>query len=209
MVGSVGMARSVSRPNSLVIQEALNLLSALGGNKAGATTKLLEEMKGIQIHNENVILDAKAELVRVNQRDVEVGEREEELARELIGTEELYRLRLLETTDGEAKLQHKVDQAVITISEETARTRAREDQLRDDQGKHEENMRTDRTELVNREQALIGDKETLKELEASIKDREDSIKSDRATLDDLHGILDKRKIDLDERDARMRAAMGN
>ena len=52
MVGSVGMVRGVSRPGSLVIQEALNLLSALGSDGKGTTKKLLMEMKGVQDHNQ-------------------------------------------------------------------------------------------------------------------------------------------------------------
>ncbi len=207
MVGSVGMTRGVSRPNSLIIQEALNLLSALGGDKEGATKQLLVEMKSVQDHNEIVIVEAKAELERVNQREVEVIEQEENLARELIRTEELYRLRLLDTINGEVELQRKADQAAVKISEANNNLSEREDQLREDKEKYQEIIRVDRIELAGREQALIGDKEALKVLVASTEGREEEIKNDRVSLDHLRALLDRLKLELDNRDARVLAAM--
>ncbi len=209
MVGSVGMARSVSRPNSLVIQESLNLLSALGGNKAGATTKLLIEMKSIQDHNEIVIVNAREAVVKANQREDAVFKREEDLARDLVRAEELYKLQLLETSNAEKELQRKVDNTAIQISEENGRIGLREDQLRDDRGKHEENMRADRTELTDRESVLTEGKENLEVRESAMEDRGAEIERDRVTLGNRAVSLDKFKSELDDRDARMRTAMGN
>ncbi len=209
MVGSVGMARGVSRPNSSVIQEALNLLSALGGDKAGATTKLLIEMKSVQDHNEDVAATAREVIIKANERETTVFEREKELERELIGTEELYRLRLLEITNGEAELQHKVDQAAITISEENGKIQEREDKLRNVREHYEETIHVDKMELTKRENVLKEDREDLKTFESSLQSCEEEIERDRVTLGSRAASLDQFKLELDARDARMRAAMEN
>ncbi len=207
MVGSVGMARSVPRPNSLVIQEALNLLAALGGDKKGATKELLTEMKSIQDHNESVLADAKKEVVKANEREALVLEEEAELSRSLIAANELHRLRLLDITNGEMELQRNVDNAAVQISKENGEISLREDQLRLDMGKHDEIIGRDRVELAKGQNLLNADREDLNHRESAIKGSEDSIKSDRATLDSRSQILDKFKLDLDNRDTRLRAAM--
>ncbi len=207
MVGSVGMVRGISRPSSLVIQEALNLLSALGSNGKGTTKKLLTEMKGVQDHNGAVLADAKEAVENANKREVEVVEKEEELARNLIEAGELYNSRLLDVTNGEEELQRRIEETNAQISEENEAISTREDELRRDREEHQESLRTGREEFTERERVLKEDREDLKQLESSIGGREEEVKSDRTTLDDLRDSLDKRRVKLDERDARMLVAM--
>ncbi|KKK94738.1 hypothetical protein LCGC14_2679850 [marine sediment metagenome] len=207
MVGSVGMVRGLSRPNSLVIQEALNLLSALGSDSKGTTKKLLTEMKGVQDHNEGVLADAKVVVVEADKREAEVVEKEAELARNLIEAGELYNSRLLDITNGEGELQRRVEETNAQISEENEAISTREDELRSDREEHQESLRISKEELVERERVLKEDRKDLKELESSIGGREEEIKSDRITLDGLRDSLDKRKVKLDERDARVLAAI--
>ena len=206
MVGSVGMVRGISRPNSLVIQEALNLLSALGSSK-GTTKKQLTEMKDVQDHNETVLASAKGELEKSNKRGAEVVEKEAELARNLIEAGELYNSRLLDITNGEADLQRKVDEINIWISEEDEKISAREGEFHRMQEEHQESLRVSEGEFSERKRILEEDREDLKRLESSIGGREEEVKSDKTTLDDLRDSLDKRKIKLDERDARVLAAI--
>ncbi len=206
MVGSVGMVRGLSRPNSLVIQEALNLLSALGSSE-GTTTKLLMEMKGVQDHNETVLANAKEETANANVRATLVVEKEAELARNLIEAAELYSSRLLDITNGEKELQRKVDEVNIWISEEDGKVSERENTLRSDREEHQESVRMKIEELGERERILKEDRDDLKELESSVEGREVEVKSDGITLDDLRVSLEERKVRLDKRDARLRVAM--
>ena len=207
MVGSVGMVRGLSRPGSLVIQEALNLLSALGSNSEGTTKKLLTEMKDVQDHNEVVLADAKVAVVEANKREAEVVEEEAELARNLIEAEQLYAGRLSDIVSNEEKLQRKIEEVDARVSAENESIRERGDGLDRKQEEYQEFLRTSKEALVERERILKEDREALKELESFLKGREEDINSDEVTLDDLRDSLDKHKIELDKRDARVRDAM--
>lgn len=207
MVGSVGMVRGLSRPGSLVIQEALNLLSALGSDSEGTTKKLLMEMRGVQDHNEVVLADAKAAVVEADKREAEVVEEEVELVRNLKEAEELYAGRLSDITNSEEELQCRVEEANTQISENNKAISTSEDEFHREQEGHLESLRVSKEALVEGERILKEDRDALKELESSIEGREEDIKSDRATLDDLRSSLDELKVSLDKRDARVLAAM--
>jgi chromosome segregation ATPase len=207
MVGSVGMVRGLSRPGSLVIQEALNLLSALGGDSEGTTTKLLMEMRGVQDNNLIVLANAKTAVVEANKREAEVVEEEAELVRNLREAEELYAGRLSDIVNSEEGLQRRVEEVDARVSEENNSIREREGELDRKLGEYRESLRTSKEELVRRENILKEDRDALKELESSLKNREEDIKSVEITLDDLQVSLDERKLELDKRDARVLAAM--
>jgi len=49
----IGSVKAVPRPGSKVMEEALSLLSAFG-KEEGGNKELLEEMKAVQIHNEEI-----------------------------------------------------------------------------------------------------------------------------------------------------------
>jgi len=201
------MARGLSRPNSLIIQEALNLLSALGSNSKGTTKKLLTEMKIVQDHNEVVLADAREAVENANKREAEVVDKEVELARDLKEAEELYTGRLSNIVSGEQELQRKVEEDSIQISKENEAINARNDELHREQEKHRKFILLAQTEFAEKERIFKEDREALKELESSFEGREDEITSDRMVLDDLRSSLDERKMELDKRDARVRAAM--
>ena len=207
MVGSVGMVRGTSRPGSLVIQEALNLLSALGGDSKGTTTKLLTEMKGVQDHNEVVLADAKAAVIEANKREAEVVEEEAELARNLKEAEELYAGRLADIVNGETELQNSIEISNARVSEENESISTRDEEFHRRREGHLESLRTSKEALVERERILKEDRDALRVHESSLKIREDTIKLDEMKLDDYGDSLDKRKLGLDERDARVLAAM--
>ncbi len=207
MVGSVGMVRGLSRPNSLVIQEALNLLSALGGDSKGTTKKLLTEMKEIQDHNETSLASAKEEIANSNKRAAEVIEKEAELSRNVLEAEELYSNRLLDITNGEENLQHKVDEVNVWISGEDGRISELEEKLLHDREDHQQALRESNEVLTQKSGALKKERDYLKELAASIKSREENVKSDETGLDNIRNSLDERLTKLDMRDQRIRDAM--
>ena len=207
MVGSVGMVRGLSRPNSLVIQEALNLLSALGGDGKGVTKKLLTEMKEIQDSNATALEFLKEEITNSNKRTAEVTEREAELARNVLEAEELYSNRLSVIENGEEDLQRKTDEINVWISGEDERISELEDTLRRDREEYQETLDESNKVIVQRSGVLKEERKNLKELEASIKDREENVKSDETGLDDLRDSLNERSTKFDLRDARVRDAM--
>ncbi len=214
MVGSVGVVRSMPRSNSLVIQDALNLLAAFGSDSEGTTKKLLMEIKDAQDHNEVVLANAVAEGIKCNKRDVEVAEKENKLALDLKEAEELCAERLSGIISGEEELQRRVEEEDNRISVENENINTRKEEFHNEEKRHLESLRISEGSLVERERILKEDRNTLKELESSIEGREEDIKSDKITLDDLRGFLDdlrgsldKRKVDLDNRDARVLAAM--
>ena len=207
MVGSIGMVRSISRPNSLVIQEALNLLSALGSDGKGTTKKLLVEMKDVQDNNVSVLADVKEEVAKADKRGAEIVEKEVELARNLREAEALYNGRLLEIINSEEKLQHREEEADARISEQDESISEREGELHRGQEEHQESLRKSSEYFSERERVLGEDREALKELESSCEGRVQEIENDKIALDDLRGSLDKYKVKLDKRDARVRAAM--
>ena len=214
MVGSVGMVRGISRPNSLVIQEALNLLSALGGDSEGTTKTLLTEMKNVQDHNGVVLADAwvqqtnaKELIVKANKREAEVVEEEAELVRNLKEAEELYAGRLSDIVNSEEELRRRIEEVNAQVSVENNNIKEREEEFHREQEGHLESLRISEEGLAGREKVLKEDREALRQLESSIEGREEDIKSDRETLDDLQVSLDDRKVELDKRDARVLAAM--
>ncbi len=207
MVGSVGMVRGIARPNSLMIQEALNLLSAFGSDKKGTTRKLLTEMKEVQDHNEAVLAAANEAVEKANKREAEVVEKEAELARNVKEAEELYASRLLAIVSDEEGFQLKIYESEVRIIEEDEHLSIREEKLRRVQEEHRESIRIGKEEFVERERVLKEDRKDLKDLESSIELREEDIKSDRVALEDLRNSLDELKVDLDKRDSRVRAAM--
>lgn len=207
MVGSVGMVRGISHPGSLVIQEALNLLSALGSGSEGTTKKLLTEMKSVQDHNEVVLADAKAVVVEADRRETEVVEKEVKLAQDLREAEGLYAGRLSDIIRGAGELQQREEEVNTQISRENEAISAREDKFNREKEEHIVAHSKGLEFLVERERILKEDRDALKEFETSLKGREEEIKSDEIALDDLRDSLDERKIKLDKRDARMRAAM--
>ncbi len=207
MVGSVGMVRGLSRPNSLVIQEALNLLSALGGDGKGVTKKLLTEMKEIQDSNATALEFLKEEITNSNKRTAEVTEREAELARNVLEAEELYSNRLSVIENGEEDLQRKTDEINVWISGEDERISELEDTLRRDREEYQETLDESNKVIVQRSGVLKEERKNLKELEASIKDREENVKSDETGLDKVRNSLDERLTKLDMRDQRIRDAM--
>ncbi len=209
MVGSVGMVRGISRPGSLVIQEALNLLSALGSDSKGTTKRLLTEMKSVQDHNEVVLADAKVVIVEADRREAQVVEEEAELARNLEEAEKLYAGRLSSIISDEEELQRNVEEANTHISEGNEAISTREDKFHREQEDHLESLRASKEELERRERIIKEDKDALRVHESSLEIREDTIKSDEIKLDTIGDSLDERELKLDERDARVRAAMGD
>ncbi len=207
MVGSIGMVRGLSRPNSLVIQEALNLLSALGGDGKGVTKKLLTEMKDVQDKNATALEFLKDEITNSNKRTAEVTEREAKLSRDVLEAEELYSTRLSVIEDGEENLQRKTDEINVWISEEDGRISDLEDKLSRDREEYQETLDESNKVIVQRSGVLKEERKNLKELEASIKSREESVKSEEIVLNDLRDSLNERSTKLDLRDARVRDAM--
>lgn len=207
MVGSIGMVRGLSRPNSLVIQEALNLLSALGGDGKGVTKKLLMEMKEIQDNNATALEFVKEEITNSNKRTAEVTEREAKLSRDVLEAEELYSTRLSVIENGEEDLQRKTEEINIWISGEDGRISELEDKLRRDREEYQETLDESNRVIAQRSGKLKEERKNLKELEVSIKDREGNVKSDEKALNDIRNSLEERSTKLDLRDTRVLDAM--
>ena len=212
MVGSVGIVKSISRP--LAIQEALNLLSALGADSKGTTARLLTEMKGVQDHNEAVLADATAAVVKADKRDAEIVKNEEKLARNIREAEELYANRLSSIVSSEKEFGRKMEEANAQISGKDEAISTREDKFNRNREEYQESIRINKEEFLERERLLNedkifleGKKQDLGKLQSSINGREENVKSDEKTLYELRISLDKRLAKLDLRDARVRDAM--
>ncbi len=207
MVGSVGMVRGLSRPGSLVIQEALNLLSALGSDSEGTTTKLLMEMKTVQDHNGIVLADAKVVVIEANKREDEIAEEEAELVQNLKEAEELYAGRLSDIVSSEEELQRRIEEVNTQVSAENNSLREREEEFYREQEEHLESLRASKEELERREEILKKDREVLEGNIELLGQHQSSLEDSRKKIDSDRIVLNERKLKLDNRDARVLAAM--
>lgn len=80
-IGNMGAAYSVPKPGSPVLTEALNLIVAMGGGDPKIKT-LLEEMKAVQTHNEDLVVTAREAVAEANKRAAETLAGQEALAKE-------------------------------------------------------------------------------------------------------------------------------
>ena len=65
MIKQLGAVRALPKPNSKVMDQALNLLSVMGGEKSAL--KLLKELRSVQEYNEKVLDEAKSAISEANR----------------------------------------------------------------------------------------------------------------------------------------------
>lgn len=204
MLNPIG-APTRARPSSAVMQEALNLLSALGSNKD--TKDLLEQMLQAQMKNGELIEKAEEIIDQAAQRDVEVTEREATLHRNTIqASGELERKRQ-GLADREGNLEGKKDQFASDMRIRMDELEARRETLdrRRDEGDvelGEERVRVETLEAdVIRREGGLADERLLLDTHKGVLDQRTS------ALDDLEAELGQLSERLDQRDNRLLAAM--
>ena len=182
MIKQLGGTRGVPKPNAEVAGEALNLLTFLGGdNKAGA--KMLAEMRDVQSHNQKLLDEANAAVREAN------------------------------------RLQKGVDQSQSALEEDTARTRITFEKMSADFDKR--SLALDEKKKLDDDYFLSQTRE-LKERTARVDTVENGFKVRDKALEKHHKDLEARerqvveaqniasrvRRELEERDARLRQAMG-
>ena len=88
------------------------------------------------------------------------------------------------------------------------RIRKLEDKLKADRREYQEGIRVDTEAIKEWEKGLKKDRKALEEFESLLASREAVVSSDEKTIDNFRDLLDRRQVELDDRDARVIAAMG-
>jgi hypothetical protein len=182
MIKQLGGTRGVPKPSAAVAGEALNLLTFLGGNnKAGA--KLLADMKYVQSHNEKLLNEANAAVNEANKLQKGVDQSRATLEKDTEKARLVFDTRSHELDNRSSAIDHKknVDDAYLKSQNASLGERkASVDQV--DKG------------LVVREKLL---EKAHKDVEA--REKAVSLAESRAS---------RIRKDLEQRDARLRQAMG-
>lgn len=205
MLKPLGTLHSTPRPSPRVIQEALNLLSVLGGKKEAK--QLLDKMLAVQDHNERLVGSARLVIQEATQRDGNVTGRETELQQRIEAADSGLVRRELQMSDREKAAREKLDEesgrlelwASDLAAKDVALTKQRE---------------TDAEFLREKEEILAAGTEDLSRREeelhlgvAALNDREEGIKKEEGRLSDTRSGLNSFREWLDVRDARLRGAM--
>ncbi len=174
--------KSVPTPGSAAVIEALNLLVMMGANnKAGA--KLLHEMKSVQECNEKLLAEVKDGINKLSRAQAKLDKSQENLNRDTMVAQSTLATKRQELFQQEADLKTKT-KAFDLLSK----------------ARNEEYVRKS-SELAARE-ALVTKREAAGEaFERRLNVREEAA-NDRDTANEA--LLD----DLNERDDRLRKAMG-
>ena len=174
--------KSTPKPGSATVTEALNLLVMMGGNnKAGA--KLLNEMRDVQKHNEEVLAEVQSLITKFNnlQEDVEAAQEKVESDKQAsvhsFARRKNELLDIKETLDGE--------RGEFDLDVES---------------------RTDDLDLRlgvidSREKALLRNEKASNAKDSELDGRAEWLRKS----EDANKTL---RAELDKRDARMKAAMG-
>ena len=162
VVGKIGGTRRVPKPSSDVLNEALNLLVALGGGED--IKKMVAEMKAVQEHNEAVLKQALEATAEANKRtmDAEQAEAEAERARskglgEVTTAQEVLKRDTTAAEEAQREAQKRLGGSTARLEKATQETdrRARE-QAKGERALQEKTQRLRRQEdeLRVREEAV-------------------------------------------------------
>ena len=206
MLKQVGSPKTVSQPSVQVINEAMRLLSTLGGKRE--TKNLLNKLENAQTHNQSLIDNAKAIIEEAEQRDKEVTESEAALQARIASADQDIQRRSQELDDLEASIrgQQAEDQ----------------ERLRRDRNALEDQEAETRRDLEAISNQLDEDRKRLGELDADLVRREEELANNNAEFDEKVELYESQVRELnaegeklkelrerlDARDARLKAAMG-
>lgn len=206
MVGTLQALRSVSRPSGTVIQEALNLLSAMGGGSKAVKTSLME-MKAVQLNNEAVLLEAKDTITEADHRDEASTKRETGLQIRIKKAE----VTLVARYEAVAKKEEDLTHQAVELTE-LARSRSEEldglvKEIENRRMENETGLAIIRTELLAREEKVIELGKLAKQTEIEIEDRLRILVGSEEEIRERRVVVEALKTKLDQRDERLRAAM--
>ncbi len=182
MIKQLGGARGVLKPKAEVAGEALNLLTFLGGdNKAGA--KMLTEMRDVQSHNQKLLDQANAAISEANKLQKGVDSAQAILEKDTAKARLVFETRSEELDKRSLAVDHKksVDDAYF---------KSQSDSLKE------------RTASVNKlENSFIAREKILGKAHKEVEAREKQVAQ-------AENMASRTRRELEERDARLRQAMG-
>ena len=174
--------KSTPKPGSATVTEALNLLVMMGGNnKAGA--KLLNEMREVQKHNEEVLAEVQSLITKFNNLQEDVEDAQGRLENDKQTSLNSFSCRKNELLDIKETLDREKS-AFRTDSE--ARTGDLDLRL---------------GVIDSREKALLRNEKAVTAKDSELHDREERLRKS----EDANKTV---RAELDKRDARMKVAMG-
>ena len=182
MIKQLGGTRGVPKPHAEVAGEALNLLTFLGGdNKAGS--KLLAEMRDVQTHNQKLLDEARAAISEAN------------------------------------KLQKDVDSAQAALEKDTAKVRMVFDVTSAAMDKRsaalDDKKKVDDNYFLSQTKSLADRTASVAKVEAGFRAREKALEKLHKDVEarekqvvEAQNMATRTRRELEERDARIRLAMG-
>jgi len=206
MVGTLQVLRSIPHPSSQIVQEALNLLAAMGGGSKTVKT-LLKEMKVVQDNNESVLAEAKATIAEANNRDQEVSDREAALVQRTKQAEATIIGRYEEVVRKEEDLSLKMSQAAEDFRVKTVELEEQAEKLKQNKQKADQEISEGMARLKEWESQLADRTVAMEQLEADAVIRMKKIERVEQDLDIKHKEVEAFKSKLDARDERLRTVM--
>ena len=205
MLKSLGTMRNVPRPSPQVIQEAISLLSVMGGS--GDAKKMLNDMKSVQEHNEQVAASARLVIEEANERDREVTEGEAILHQKVRMTEADLAQKRSKLADDESSVRERLkgeeeqlqrrEGELVVVKEEIAVQRTADTEM----------LLRGKDALQAKENDLVRREEELRLARGVLNVQEEEYKQERLKFADQQRGLHTLKDKLDARDARVLEAM--
>ena len=207
MVGSVGQLRSIPRPGPSAIREVFDLLTAVkGGTKT--VKSLLEKMLKVQEENAEVLAQAQKAVAERDKLEAEIAAKRENLQREYEVAEADLAARIKELDNREESLNNRDTevQALAKVSTEKLDKKKNEDrkelaEVRKTLADYRERLETKEAEQDKREQMLDA-------LQTTVRNEKEENEKTLKLLQQHRRSLEGYKQRLDERDKRLRIAMG-
>ncbi len=207
MVGTLGVLKSVPRPSTSVIQEALNLLSVMGGSKDAK--KLLVTMQEVQVHNQEVAEQARVVIAEANERLQKVAAAEVLLEQKTRTAEHDFLVKLEAVTVRETAAQTKIGKIQAELTRRLDGLSVIKRDLVVQRTDDEKALRDEKARLTTVEADLSGREDDLRTGTAALSARKETLETDIAYVDSHRLELEELKAKLDARDARVLAAMEN
>lgn len=124
----LGALGTVPKPGSVVITEAVNLLTALGKDKSSMKGKL-EDMLKVQKHNEEVLKQARGALTELNQLQAKLDKDIKRHEYDLHEEDEVLNERSANLVSGERILDRKMSEFEVNEKQKKSATEERNHQF--------------------------------------------------------------------------------
>lgn len=172
MIGQLGKLRSLPKPNSKAVSEAMSLLTFLG-SKNDAGKKLLAEMHDVQEHNESVLKEAQAAISEARKLQEEVVRGRESLERDVQSHNANQRQTAanlsavrsrLESDKGAFEAERKrISEALAVRATEVGRREEKAFQVEDSLSKRQDELDARESGIRQKESQLTAKEQGLKE----------------------------------------------